>query len=309
MRRFFTWKMNLLLLALLTGCAREVTIDLPDAEQKVVAIGHFQPGQPFEVNVSLSQPVYDNSQPEIPSQAEVTLSVEGKYIDRLYQPDGETYWRSRKALAAAGIPYTLTVRVGGLPLASATSTIPKNSGLHDIELRPEDVKTVALADGRQALRIPIELYPNQLPANAPYFAFNLLSERDVYLPSNEGHPQVLDHTVQEAAYFLADGPTLSLLHDVAEPVVLVDENFWNGNRLALYLDALVPYDPATEKPRRLLIEWRTLSEEFYRYHLSLARQGSGLPLSDPDAVYNNIEGGYGNFSGFSSVIDTLVIPE
>jgi hypothetical protein len=55
-------------------------------------------------------------------------------------------------------------------------------------------------------------------------------------------------------------------------------------------------------PSKLLIEWRTLSEEFYRYHLSLSRQGNlALPFNDPDAVYNNVSGGFGNFSGYSVV--------
>ena len=56
------------------------------------------------------------------------------------------------------------------------------------------------------------------------------------------------------------------------------------------------------------MEWRTLSEEFYKYHLSVDRQGNNLPLSDPDAVYNNVSGGYGNFSGYSVRVDTIELP-
>ncbi|MBL7776183.1 MAG: DUF4249 family protein, partial [Saprospiraceae bacterium] len=78
---------------------------------------------------------------------------------------------------------------------------------------------------------------------------------------------------------------------------------------SLDLDAIIPFNPAYERPRRLFVEWRTLSEDFYRYHLSLARQGNNIPWSDPDALYNNIQGGYGNFSGFSLSGDTIQIPE
>jgi hypothetical protein len=52
-----------------------------------------------------------------------------------------------------------------------------------------------------------------------------------------------------------------------------------------------------------------LSEAFYRYHLSLARQGENLPLSDPDAVFNNVQGGLGNFSGYAVSIDTVALPD
>jgi hypothetical protein len=98
---------------------------------------------------------------------------------------------------------------------------------------------------------------------------------------------------------------LSLLHNIPEPVVLINEKFWSNNRRTIFLDALIPFDPQTERPRRIFVEWRTLSEEFYRYHLSLARQGDNLPLSDPDAIFNNIQGGLGNFSGYAVSVDTL----
>ncbi|HNG90394.1 MAG TPA: DUF4249 family protein, partial [Saprospiraceae bacterium] len=113
---------------------------------------------------------------------------------------------------------------------------------------------------------------------------------------------------ETATFFLTDGPTLSLLHNISEPVVLVNEKYWTEDRRTLRINAFMPYMPDSEKPTRIFVEWRTLSEEFYRYHLSVARQGSNLPLNDPDAVFNNVKGGYGNFSAYSVHMDTLVLP-
>ncbi|MFN4256749.1 MAG: DUF4249 family protein, partial [Saprospiraceae bacterium] len=84
---------------------------------------------------------------------------------------------------------------------------------------------------------------------------------------------------------------------------------WSDNDPTLSLDAIIPFQPGRERPTHLFVEWRTLSEEFYRYHLSLARQGGNLPLSDPDAVFNNVNNGYGNFSGYSVGHDTLLLPK
>ena len=106
-----------------------------------------------------------------------------------------------------------------------------------------------------------------------------------------------------------DGSTLSLLHNIPENVVLINEKYWSDGRRSLHLDALITYKPEEDQhPVRLYVEWWTLSAEFYRYHLSVARQGSNLPLSEPDAVFNNVENGYGNFSGYSTTIQAIELP-
>ena len=48
-----------------------------------------------------------------------------------------------------------------------------------------------------------------------------------------------------------------------------------------------------------------IADSFERH---IRRQGGNLPLSDPDAVYNNVTGGYGNFSGYSVRVDTIELP-
>jgi hypothetical protein len=124
-----------------------------------------------------------------------------------------------------------------------------------------------------------------------------------------GDPSSVDYTEEQLpTNFLADGRTISLLHNVPEPVVLVNENYWSEDRKTLYLTARIPFDPETERPEKMYITWRTLSPAFYRYHLSLSRQGGNLPLTDPDAVFNNIDSGLGNFSGYSFSVDTIVLP-
>ena len=150
------------------------------------------------------------------------------------------------------------------------------------------------------MNIPLVLKLKDLPAEKRYFAFYL--KHDI---------EVSDGSVYEglSTNYTADGRTLSLLHDIAEPAVLINEKFWSDNRDSLVLNAVIPYSPGdNEKPSRLYVEWRTLSEEFYKYHLSVDRQGNNLPLSDPDAVYNNVAGGYGNFSGYSVQVDTMILP-
>lgn len=307
--RFYSTSILVLLGLLCVQCAREIIIDLPEEETKVVAICHFTPGQPFRIKVSLSQSVNDGSDPAPPSNVDVSVSKEGFFLDKLFMKGSgkNLYWVSRDTVQA-GQMYSMAAKIAGIPLAEASSSAPFQIPLRPIAVRSEDVTIVDLDEGYKALRVPLSLELSNVPADKPYFAFNLTSDIDVleYIDSIA----VVDFTYEnEQAGYSADGRTLSLLHNIAEPVVLINEKYWSAGVKTLNINALVYYKPnQNERPRRLYIEWRTLSEDFYRYHLSVARQGNNLPLSDPDAVYNNVGGGYGNFSGYSVSTDTIDLP-
>ncbi len=307
MKRYSIWFLVFLLQA---RCAREVIIDLPDEDAKVVAICHFTADQPFRAKISLSQPVNEGEGPTQPNTVEATMSINGAFYDVLYKekgPDNEYYWRSHSSRAAKeGIQYTFVVRVPGLNPIQATSSIPVHHPITPIKLQRSDISIETLGDGSKEMRIPLEIRLEDLPAENRYFAFNLTHDLDIYESLN---PPIFDYSEeQKLTNFLSDGRTISLLHNIPEPVVLINEKYWNDDLRSLYLVARIPYKPETEIPRRLYITWRTLSEEFYRYHLSLSRQGGNQPLNDPDAVYNNMTGGLGNFSGFAVRVDTVDIP-
>ncbi|MBK6932794.1 MAG: DUF4249 domain-containing protein [Saprospirales bacterium] len=290
-------------------CVRETDIQLPDEPAKIVALSHFTIGEPVRVEVSLSQTLTDAGDPEIPFNADVSISVDGKFLDKLFRVTGDggrIYWESRD-LVVPKTEYTLAVRIAGLEPVAAHSSAPEPVEIAEVRIDTAKMRVVDLADGRLALRVPLQIRIKNLPAEKRYFAFSLQHEIEIF-EVIKGQP-VPDEYYEASTKFLADGRTLALVYDTPEKVVLVNENFWSDERDLLNLDALIPFDPAYEKPRRLFVDWRTLSDAFYRYHLSLARQGNNFPLNDPDALFNNIEGGYGNFSGYSVSGDTVGIPE
>ena len=294
---------------LLARCAREVIIDLPVEEPKVVAVCHFTDGQHFRANITMSQPVNEGDDPDQPAAVDASLSINGEFYDVLYKEKGDGdmyYWRShQQKLARTGVEYSFVVRVPGYPTVTATSSIPVHRPIDHIVLKKSDVLIETLSDGSEELRIPLELYIKDLPNEERYFAFYLTDETVV-----SESPDPSDNiTIQRPTNFLADGRTISLLHNIPEPVVLINENYWADDRRTLYITARIPFKRGVESPRTLFITWRTLSKEFYRYHLSLSRQGGNLPLSEPDAVFNNMQGGLGNFSGYSVHVDTVAIPE
>lgn len=305
MSRLFLISTFLLFGLLALRCAREVIIELPEEPSKIVVVGKFTTNDSFQVRVTLSQPIYTPGEVQAPAEANVTVAKEGELYARLFRqttPEG-VYWKSKKPVEP-DVEYTLNVQIGGYPLTSATSAVPEHIDIKPISINQSEITMEQLSDGHQQLRIPLVL---QLaaPLIAPlpehlYFAFNLTSD------INAG-----GFTIErQQAYFAVDGRTLSLLHNIPENVVLINEKYWSDGLRTLYLDALIPFKPGEEQyPLRLYVEWLTLSEEFYRYHLSVARQGSNLPLSEPDAVFNNVVNGYGNFSGYSTSTQTIELPK
>ena len=166
---------------LFARCAREVTIDLPGEETKVVAVCHFTSDELFRVRVTLSQPVYASQDPEVPERAEVTIAQEGTFLDKLYKAtddNGNIYWESRD-LAQTGVPYSITVRVDGYPNAEATSTIPVPTALKPLQTDPDHITEVPLSDGRRLMNIPLALHLEKLPAGQRYFGFYLRHDLDV----------------------------------------------------------------------------------------------------------------------------------
>ncbi|MDX2133909.1 MAG: DUF4249 family protein [Saprospiraceae bacterium] len=287
------------------GCAREVFIELPEEEPQVVAICHFTPGSPFYVLLTKSQSLSNTEEPELVVQGDVTISKNGQFFDRLLPVtvNKKQYWVGQDVVEAGQV-YGLSVRVPGVAnTISAQGSAPKQVPLAPMEINMErDAQEITLNDGTKAVRIPLTLQPALDNVTNRFFAFNI---RHSIKTISGGETPVMGEVTVLQSTFITDGRASSLLYNTPEQVVLIDEGFWNISDPVLRLDVIIPYVPEQEMPGEIMVEWRTVSEDYYRYHLSIARQGNNLPLSDPDAVYNNITNGYGNFSGFSFTIDTV----
>ncbi|MCS6930293.1 MAG: DUF4249 domain-containing protein [Saprospiraceae bacterium] len=287
----------------LLGCADDAYIELPFTEApKVVITSHFTADEPLTVYLSVSRPITAQEIPALSSNAEVTLAAEGNLPDRLLPYltlDSGIAWKSQNVLKK-GVRYTLTVRVPGMETAWASDTIPE--GVSDVYLlvRESNIRfTPEPAEGKWIARIPISILLKDLPHERRYFAFCIRHK----LYKGQGSSEV------RASRFLASGRVLALSETTPEGLTLIKESYWSEggkDHGKLDLEVIIPYDPARERPDSLFLEWRTLSEAYYRYHLSLATQGS--PFNDPDALYNNVRGGYGNFSGFARLRKAVSIP-
>jgi Domain of unknown function (DUF4249) len=290
-------------------CVKEINLELPTEKPRLVVNGNFEPGQPFKVRISVSQPVYIGSKPPGITNAIVRLEQEGELIEFLSEKlvDGQVVWES-KHRAKANVPYSLAVQAGALDPVSATGYAPPAGRLHHIVVLPDSIVRKPLNDSITRWRIPLELtMKTPLPAQ-PWFGFQVKGIAGHYPDLSVPLP-ILDSLAQHPASVVTDGRTFALIHQLPENMSMLNENFWRKSDQTLKMQIEMDVQTANEWPHALFLTWFTLSEDFYRYHLSLSRQGFNSPLSEPDALYNNISGGYGNFSGFSRDTQTIWLPK
>jgi Domain of unknown function (DUF4249) len=307
-KKAFTVALVALWALLAVHCAKEVIIELPEESKRLVIVSHFTENQPARVKISYSKPVHDAGEAEFPEKdLEVSLSSNGVFLDKMKKDKrDDLFWYSRDTLRA-GVSYTIVARLAGVPVAEGTSSIPLP--IESVPaVQPSEISLVGNVGERYTMRIPMTISIKDIPSKERFYAFRLTHEVDVFDTTTV--PASFSHSfVDENTFFTADGRTVSLLHEIPEPAYIINENFWADGRSELLVTANITYTPGAEQPRRLFLEWRTLSREFYRYHLSLARQNNhNTPLAEPDAIFNNVKNGYGNVSGYASRIDTIEIP-
>ncbi len=283
----------------MAACVDEVYLDLPTIESKLVLTAHFTAGEELKAFISLSQLLTAQNPPQLPVGVVTLKEANGRPFDTLVRdttPGGRVFWRSRKLLTA-GVLYTITADFLNYSTVTASDSIP--SGISDLALilKKDSIRTVEDTGGVRILRVPVRIEIGDLPTHRRYFAFGFQHEL-----KKKNSPQ----RERRSSSFLANGRTLALTYNTPENLFLLNENYWSDGRKILEVEVIIPYRPGEEIPVRLWLEWRTLSEAYYRYHLSLATQGS--PLSDPDALFNNVQGGYGNFSGFARLQQSAELP-
>ena len=290
------------IILLTTQCISETEIDLPVESNSLVFVSHPEPGFPIRGSLGISSSVISNNY-LLPTDLLPVFSVlEGnRSFDVLRQFPGSTgdqpFWEGA-ANARKDSTYTITIETPGYPIVTAQTTIPKPS-VPKITVDMNNFVPVISGD-KVIKRIPLTISLGNISQTDSFFVFNVQFVKFNNVDSDYR---------QSDAHFLALGSTLAYLHPMPDNSLLIEKNFWNTTAdTTLKIDIVVDYMLAYENPYKLIIDWRTVSKEYYFYYLSLSRQGNvSLPFSDPDILYNNIKGGYGTFSGFSRTYREIML--
>jgi hypothetical protein len=294
-------------IAFLGSCTQEIVLTLPEQEPKLVLLSYPTTGQRLTARLSVSANVEEPNNTIIPSNAKVTVYKDGVFEDslRITNRNDSTYWES-KMFVEQDVEYSIRATADGFDPIEAQCKVPNPSEIEHLYVLWEDTTVIKVSDDQHVLRLPIQIVPKINSDIPPFFAFGLEADVTTYLlDSNGTKTSIEEQTASFNPKFIADGRTFAMMLSIPEPVIMVHENFWDTPTATLQLDILIPYNAITDLPTSLTLEWRSLSKEFYKYHLSLSSQNNNSPFAEPNAIYTNVNGGIGVFAGYTKYYRTI----
>lgn len=288
---------QLILLALaftgmLVSCAEDAFIDYSSIKPKLVIQSRLSPDTSFQISITSSQSPIDQGQHIIPDDLAVSLiNLSTGSVVNLYRENG--LYVAPLTYPKAGESFKLFVTAPGFTTIETQTSIPQ-----PVELENGRVLRLSVEESEvtpDKLNVTYDLFLNFKPHNHQYFHFSFIQTTTINVGSST-EPQL-----EERAYYMnPQFPDEDGFYQHHETGVLIDAR-QTGTAQSLTF-SFVDYTLGDfEELGNLFIEVRTVTPEYYHYHTSLSRQliSRDDPFAEPIPVYNNIEDGLGNFSGFS----------
>ncbi len=281
----------------LAACETSLDFEL-HVVPKLTIISHLSPdsGTDQRVYVYASQTPTDSSRFYTPDDLVVDVTeVESDITIRLDTTfaNGKMYFRVPVGFLKAGFKYSITAFAPGFDIVQATTVIPKPSTITNLSIRDVLIEQSEAHEYKKIIHYKVVFNIDHFETNRYYhliFYNQYKGLNNFYLVE----PEPSDS--QPFIYHYDHG-------------VLVDrEDLNEGQPLTFeFKDWVVTNNELI----RVYVELRTITQEYYKYHSSLARQLTVRqdPFAEPVSIFNNIEGGYGNFSGFSPNISSSGLPE
>ena len=289
--------MMMLGMALLLGSCESYLEWPANVVPKLTIISHLSPGnwENDNIHVYSSKSPLDSSQfyspynirveiTEIESQTTLTLDS--------FRVGNKVKFDVPAGFLKAGFSYAIEASAPGFEPVHATTAIPEPSTISDLTIKNIEIKPSEKHEFKSIVRYTLE--------------FNI----DHQLLNRYYHLVFYNQYSTDSTLFHID-PELSdeepFIRHYAYGILIDKQDLPPGPLTFNFVDWVVE----NESLRTVYVELRSISEEYYKYHSSLARQVIVRqdPFAEPVNIFNNIDGGYGNFSGFSPAISSSDLPE
>lgn len=292
MRSYFL--IILLISSLYKSCEKEVGMIIPPHDPKIVVNSIFSEGEKWNVHVTKSKQILDQTEFEILTNASVDLYEDEILLESLtYIGDG--IYESTQT-PKIGKVYTLRVASDGLDSVRAESEI----------LSPVQIKRISKAQKRYESLDYTELsivfsddekvanyynvslyeYEGETVGNCEFFG------TPFYFASVDNELKIGDILdTNSVEYFDQDGAAFNDL-------------LFNGTNYTL---KLLIENRHIDSIDLAMVEIKSLSKNYYEYITTRTAYilAQGDPFSQPVYVKSNIENGYGIFAGYSNTWDCI----
>lgn len=282
---------------LLAGC--ESTLDWTfESLPKLTIIAHPSTGNwdSTRVYVFTSLSPLDSNQFYTPAKLEVEvteLESEISYkLDSVRKGD-KLYFIFPPNFLKEGFQYSIKAFAPGFEPVHATTEIPTPSKITDLEIKDVQIKPSDINDFKNIVHYKVRFNIDHYPDNWYYHI--------IFYNAYEGNPDKLYLVEPEPSNEIPFIPN----YDFG---ILVDRHdIPDGQPLEF---SFVDWSIKNEDLKTVYVELRSITQDYYKYSSTLAKQVLVRqdPFAEPIPIFNNIEGGYGNFSGFSPNVVSSELP-
>ena len=272
---------------LVAGC--ESTLDWTfDSLPKLTIIAHPSTGNwdSTRVYVYASLSPLDSSQFYTPAKLEVEVTeLESELTFKLdsVRNGNKLYFEFPPNFLKEGFQYSIKAYAPGFEPVHSTTEIPKPSQITDLQITDIKIEPSHLNDFKNILHYKVTFNIEHQPTNRYY------------------------HLVFYNVY--GDNPTRYLVDPELSDKIPFIRNYDYGILIDRYdipagqpLEfSFVDWSIKNQDLQTVYVELRSITPDYYQYNSTLARQViiRQDPFAEPIPIFNNIEGGFGNFSGFS----------
>lgn len=277
----------LLFAALAISCEKEIDIELPDVEQKIVCDGGITVGQPAEVTLTWSagyfDPIDSASLLNYVIQSATVYVTDGITTDTLYPMIDfnrtiPLFYRGANILGQVGATYVLTVVKDGKTVTS-TTTIPTPVALDSVWFRPE-IPGDSLGFAWAHLTDPVGLGNGYR-----WYTKRLHEDPDFMAPYGSTFD---DNFIEGESFDFAYSRPVAAGSTVPED---------NDNRRGYFITG-----------DSIVVKFCAIGEAeaaFFRtFEIEVGNNGN--PFASPGVIESNVEGGLGIFCGYSPTYDTII---
>ena len=285
-------------------CERPYNIDSVD-DSKLVLNSIFSPDQPMQVSLALSRPILSDSPRDLFGEYVEVIEPNGnvRVLNKVSESFSKWFVDST-FYPEAGVNYIINASAENFEPVISNNTIPEPVAILNASIDTFRLLRSSTAVNKTDHWISFDFQLEDKPGEHYYHLYAF--RQKTHYTTNTG-PIVYEFFDE---YILNDlmifnNPNGLIYTD--NSILFKDED---GGTKNFSFEVGFTYFGSFEAIKKLRFELRTVSEEYYNFHVSKRKQEliANDEFAEPIVLFNNIEGGLGLFGGFSSVqIDTVTI--
>ncbi len=294
-------------------CEREVELDIGQPKDRLSVYCSFESEQQMVLQLGKSRAVINRAPEEFLPNATVNLYEGTSFLEQLKfipQPSDTSlppHYVSTETTFKEGRSYRIEASLSGFDDIQAESSIPPHSTIRN--MRSYDL--VIDKDSKPGLSI--YSYKINVKINDPQEAgnyYHLIVYQEIFKKEGQSDGTVTNkHFFQPLAFDISSNSNdiVSYLNQG----ILIKDNPFNNSGYNFEMEEIT-LNPITDHLGLTYFALRTVSEEYYLFHSSFARQYNaditGNLFSEPVFIFENVNNGYGIFAGYSTqwaAIDVL----